>query len=528
MECDLSEHFVQSIIKSEKLNHPQISLKIETILQNIATEIKSFGEIIADYPPNKLIISRQKDQQAQHMIAVPVPMSIDTLTLTLLKTINIDATDVRGCTILPDGRMMFSCYKQDILIAIKRDEYNEGAVLSNDGTLIYCAARNGLKTIDLDNETIDSIRSGPLSRSRYSYVTRFNNNINPDNNTVTCSDFQGKTQWKFKEERVLKGPQGISVDKNGNVYVVGDFSNNVVVISHDGKCHRQILSSIEGLINPQALHYDQSSNSLLVANRQGRAFLRGDRESKKIRQLLNVVEKHEKEIADFQAGLENIKQCASDLQTFFSTKEMERDLAKKEHFVQSIIKGEKLNRPQISWKIETILQNIAIDVKSFGEILVDNVPNKFIKAKFTKEGTLTYSAGENGLKTIDLNNEAKGSIRSGPLSESGYSYVTSFDKHILYTNPDNNTVICIDFHGTTQWEFKEENVLKCPQGISVDKYGNVYVVGAKSNTVVVISHDGKRHRQILSSNEGLSFPYALHYDQSTKSLLVANKQDRAF
>ncbi|CAG2226154.1 unnamed protein product [Mytilus edulis] len=53
-------------------------------------------------------------------------------------------------------------------------------------------------------------------------------------------------------------------------------------------------------------------------------------ESKKIRQLLNEVEKHENEIADFQAALANIKQYASDLQTFLTAKEMKRDLAKKE------------------------------------------------------------------------------------------------------------------------------------------------------------------------------------------------------
>ncbi|CAC5403796.1 unnamed protein product [Mytilus coruscus] len=331
MERDLSkkEKFVQSLIKSGKLNHPQISWKFETILQNIVIDIKSFGEIIVVNEPNKIMIRRQKDHQAQQLIAVPVPKSIDNMTLTLRKTIDINANEIRGCTIMPNGRMMFTCYNQKKVIAIHNDgtkdfvmkldscfdidyidnniifvtsgtrmflsniilfdiekrkvsgkllveEYNGGTVLTNDGTLIYCAKENGLKTIDLNNGTKGSIRSAPLSTSRYSYVTRFDKNIiytNPENNTVTCSDFQGTTQWEFKEERVLKGPQGISVDKNGNVYVVGAESNNVVVISHDGKRHRQILSSTEGITNPLALHYDQSSNSLLVANKQGRAFL---------------------------------------------------------------------------------------------------------------------------------------------------------------------------------------------------------------------------------------------------------------
>jgi DNA polymerase III psi subunit len=52
---------------------------------------------------------------------------------------------------------------------------------------------------------------------------------------VTCCDLLGITQWEFKDERVLQGPRGISIDNDGNVYVVGYSTNNVVVISPDGQ-----------------------------------------------------------------------------------------------------------------------------------------------------------------------------------------------------------------------------------------------------------------------------------------------------
>jgi DNA-binding beta-propeller fold protein YncE len=47
----------------------------------------------------------------------------------------------------------------------------------------------------------------------------------------------------------------------------------------------------------------------------------------------------------------------------------------------------------------------------------------------------------------------------------------------------------------------------CPRGISVDNDGNVYVVGNRSNNVVVISPDGQRHRKLLSFKDGLSYPF---------------------
>ena len=78
-----------------------------------------------------------------------------------------------------------------------------------------------------------------------------------------------------------------------------------------------------------------------------------------------------------------------------------------------------------------------------------------------------------------------------------YYVATSKDK-LYYTNYKIHTVTCCDLHGTTQWEFKGERVLQYPRDISVDNDGNVYVVGYKSNNVVVISPDGQRHIQLSS------------------------------
>ena len=87
---------------------------------------------------------------------------------------------------------------------------------------------------------------------------------------------------------------------------------------------------------------------------------------------------------------------------------------------------------------------------------------------------------------------------------------------------------CCDFHGTTQWEFKDGRVLLNPHGITVDNDGNVYAVGFYSNNVVVFSPDGQSHRQLLSSKDGLIYPRLLDYDRSTNRLLVAYQSKSAF
>jgi DNA-binding beta-propeller fold protein YncE len=113
-------------------------------------------------------------------------------------------------------------------------------------------------------------------------------------------------------------------------------------------------------------------------------------------------------------------------------------------------------------------------------------------------------------------------------SMNGVHYVAISGDKLYYTNVSTYAVTCCDLHGTTQWEFKDDRVLQYPTGISVDNDGNVYVVGFSSNNVVVFSPDGQRHRQLLSSKDGMSNPFVLDYDKSTNRLLVVNQSCTAF
>ncbi|CAC5388354.1 unnamed protein product [Mytilus coruscus] len=91
----------------------------------------------------------------------------------------------------------------------------------------------------------------------WGYVTTFAENIYHTNNQthcVTCySLLDGKVQWTFDNICVLKEPRCISVDNNGNVFVVGKASNNVVVLSADGKQHKEILKASDDLLSPYTL-----------------------------------------------------------------------------------------------------------------------------------------------------------------------------------------------------------------------------------------------------------------------------------
>ena len=141
-------------------------------------------------------------------------------------------------------------------------------------TIYYCAMSKGLKMLNLNDKSVSDIINRDMSCVEY--VATFGDKLyytNRKTHTVTCCDLQGTTQWEFKDERVLKFPLGISVDNDGNVYVAGRDSINVVVISPDGQRHRQLLSSKDGLVLPKVLDYERSTNRLLVVNKRSVAFL---------------------------------------------------------------------------------------------------------------------------------------------------------------------------------------------------------------------------------------------------------------
>jgi DNA-binding beta-propeller fold protein YncE len=281
--------------------------------------------------PSELTFVRTKDKQAQMMVAgLSPPMSVEKIQLKLKQKINIKGDLMRGCSLLPDGRMVLSCYKTDTATCINKEgvdlfqigkdktgsstydivyiKDNNSVAVSSGGeinrcitiiniesqkvmttismdtiiygmavrgrTIYYCTENKGLKMLNLTDKFVCDI----ISSNKYNveYVATSGNKLyytDYDTHTVTCCDLQGATQWEFKDEGVLKGPWGISVDNDGNVYVVGSNSKNVVVFSPDGQCHKQVLSSTDGMSCPCVLDYDKSTNRLLVVNESKSAFL---------------------------------------------------------------------------------------------------------------------------------------------------------------------------------------------------------------------------------------------------------------
>jgi hypothetical protein len=320
-DVETQDRFLQSLVNSDSLNQTKLSYKIDSDPKTITTNIQMFGEVVVESKPCELTFVRKKEKQAQMLLADLSPtMSVDNIQLKLLQKIKTKGKIIRGCSFLPGGRMVLSCYDNAIVSFINKEGVNlfkidkdktgsstydtvyiadNNSVAVSSGwrsnrcitiidiesqkvvttismdtliigmavrgrTIYYCAGEKGLKMLNLSDKSVsDVIKS---VKSDVYYVATSGDKLyysNHNTGTVTCCDLHGLTQWEFEDECVIQCPRGITVDNDGNVYVVGCYSNNVVVISPDGKRHRQILSSKDGLVRPGVLDYDKSTNRLI-------------------------------------------------------------------------------------------------------------------------------------------------------------------------------------------------------------------------------------------------------------------------
>ena len=84
-----------------------------------------------------------------------------------------------------------------------------------------------------------------------------------DTNTVTCMSVDGRVIYTYKDDS-MRDPQGLLCDSEDNILVCGWSTQNVQVLTVDGKRHCTLLTASDGLKYPRSIAYRDSDNTLLV------------------------------------------------------------------------------------------------------------------------------------------------------------------------------------------------------------------------------------------------------------------------
>ncbi|CAG2247778.1 unnamed protein product [Mytilus edulis] len=262
-----NEKYLQTCIENEDHESINIESKIDTKIQDFQT-VESLGFIkVKNIPSTRIGLIRRKDRQAQIIVSKAIN-SINDVKLELIRKFNTTCTHPSGCCVINKGKFLFS--NSGKLIIVNADEEVEYTIplklhsafdvaCIDDSTVAvstgFFSNNRGIRVVDLikKNYSITKIPNTALQWN--SYVSWHADKIvftNPDKNKVTCCEYRGTLVWEFKDP-VLDRPLGIAVDNNRNVFVVGNSSCNVVVISPDGKQCKQILTKEDGLEMPTAI-----------------------------------------------------------------------------------------------------------------------------------------------------------------------------------------------------------------------------------------------------------------------------------
>lgn len=316
------ENFLRSLVADKSTENISIHSTLNVDIQGIM-DVKQIGSISIENSSHANIdLYRSIDKQAQIMISKTIT-SVNNIKLDFERTLDTAFKLLCGSVVTTKGEYLFSNYDKnnEKLIAMKSDgeveftlpmtDNNSFDIVCLDDTTVavstgYSNKKSGISIIDLQNLKVTkfiNLSTYPygitydgtsliccvedndihvISCTDYSittipntvlpelsYVATYANKIfftNSTKHTVTCCLFNGTPVWEFTNEGILNDPRGITLDNNGNVFVAGCYSCNVVVISADGKQYKEVLSKKNGLKYPRTIFFDKLRRQLLVAD----------------------------------------------------------------------------------------------------------------------------------------------------------------------------------------------------------------------------------------------------------------------
>jgi hypothetical protein len=319
------EKNVEQLGSESKLNRKTITFttRIDDIIK-----MKSIGDVGVDDIKSDVAYVKEKEKQAQ-IVGPLTRRTNDIINLKLLKEIDVKVGNpsniITGCTILDNGKVLFSEYNANkctdrvtlndsegkclaivqlsnpyvgsfyditsidtntiavstskrisivnidtytILQTITNNNIVSYGITHCDGKLYYCHEREGIRRFDLKTKA-NQLLVPTKDIGQFPYISCDGNKLlyTSKKGTVTCCDMKGKEIWRFEDTSLLRSPWGVVVDNYGFVFVAGEQSGNIVVISPDGNTSKEVYQ----ISSPRAMCYDKNENKILVCHSDKKA-----------------------------------------------------------------------------------------------------------------------------------------------------------------------------------------------------------------------------------------------------------------
>ncbi|VDI57014.1 Hypothetical predicted protein [Mytilus galloprovincialis] len=145
--------------------------------------------------------------------------------------------------------------------------------------------------------------------------------------------------------------------------------------------------------------------------------------------------------------------------------------------------------------------------------------------KISHENGLIYAAIKDTM--IKVMNMAGNVIRSFSSPSFFISFIKVDKERLFLTDYHDNILYCCNLQGQVMWKFQGKE-LKELHGVTTDKHDNVYIAGAFSHNVIVISNTGTHFKELINKSDKVIQPIAIFYDKSNDCLLVCNAKGSVF
>jgi len=196
-------------------------------------------------------------------------------------------------------------------------------------------------------------------------------------------------------------------------------------------------------------------------------------------ELLSSLDEREKALIEYQANVANIKQYASDLQTFLAMKQIESGIETHDTSLQALVNSDSLTQTKLSCKIDRRLKNVITNIETFGEVVVESIP---CELSFAKRKDKQAQMMVPDLQPIHLNLKQK--IKTKRRIITGCSLLTEGRMVLSCYNTD--IFSFINKEGLELFQIGKDKTAS-------DTYDTVYI---KDNNSVAVSSGKDRNRCI--------------------------------
>ncbi|CAC5365060.1 unnamed protein product [Mytilus coruscus] len=313
-------------LKEEITDHTnnRMEIQIHHVISSLMNEVKHFGEIKVIETKASLQLTDAKIDQAQIQIHGSM-QNVCNVSLQLKQKFDIKGSEKSktACFITPDDTVIFADYFgsgklseynnngkhiRDIPVSAKpfditavdadciavthpdalyleiintkksseRKEiqcsFNGRGISFQDQKLYVVVYKEGIEVMDLNGKKLNTIVTDISLAVFHITTTRERIYYTDNRSTVHCCSMTGQEIWIFKYQSIST-LKCISVDNNQNVFVTSRRSNNLIVIQHDGKDSKVLLTDRDELDKPVAVYYCKEKKIICLGYKAGSVAL---------------------------------------------------------------------------------------------------------------------------------------------------------------------------------------------------------------------------------------------------------------